>query len=56
MLIFLTFDMFVFLHDSRLVSISLGDYLTWFFGRGGKSEENPITYIRNGAEGTLFFS
>jgi len=30
MLIFLTFGMLVFLHESRLVSISLAGYLTWF--------------------------
>jgi len=34
MLIFLTFGMLVFLHDFWLVSISLGDYLTWILKNG----------------------
>jgi hypothetical protein len=62
MLIFLTFGMLVFLHDSELVSINLEDNLTWFLTMGNNSRllaewreksaiKNPILYRRNGNEG-----
>jgi hypothetical protein len=62
MLIFLTFGMLVFLHDSELVSINLEDNLTWFLIKGHNSRllaerreksaiKNPILYRRNGIEG-----
>jgi hypothetical protein len=46
MLIFLTFGMLVFLHDSVMVSISLEGNLTWFL----KEEDNPILFVA-GEEG-----
>ena len=62
MLIFLTFGMLVFLHDSELVSISLEGNLTWFlkvgdnpmlFGEEGMKKPIPL-YRRNGKEDELF--
>jgi hypothetical protein len=40
MLIFLTFSMLVFLHDSELVSISWEGNLTWFLIEG----DHPILF------------
>ena len=44
MLIFLTFGMLVFLHDSELVSISLEGNLTWFLKVG----DNPMLFGEEG--------
>ena len=41
MLIFLTFGMLVFLHDSVMVSISLEGNLTWFLKEG----DNPCCLL-----------